>query len=37
MEATDVCEALQAGIAEIEPEDPQGKENAQGHVEEEED
>jgi hypothetical protein len=25
LEATDVCEALQAGIAEIEPEDPQAR------------
>lgn len=37
LEVADVCEALQAGVAGVEPEDPQGEEATQGDVEVEED
>ncbi len=33
LEVNDVCEALQAGVAVVEPEDPQGEEDAPGDVE----
>ena len=32
LEAKDVCKALQAGVVDIEPENPQGSEDAQGDV-----